>query len=555
MNEKELKKILKSLLKLGECEYVEFKENYFKIDDFLKYYSALSNSATLHNEDFGYMVFGVSDNGSILGTHNNKDEKDLKIKIESWFGNSRDFKIYKFEVEEKNIVIYQIPCAKGRFAQYKNKNLMAWYRVGSHNVNLYESSDLNKILEKIALFGNDWSAIAVEDANIDDLDYEALQLAMGRYKEKNPKLNIKNWNIKTFLERVGLIKDSKLINACLVLLGKKESAYKLKNSSDSVEILWRLDTLEEKASQYFSPPLILSTSQAWNMIRNPKYKIYPANELIAREVDKYDQKVFLEALHNCIAHQNYFAGKRITIVEKIDKLIFTNAGNFYDGKAEDYVLDIKSVASKYRNKALVDAMREFGMIDKLGSGVKTMYETQRKKYFPLPTYSYNNNDDETGLEIYGKEIDKKFTEILINKGDMEFYKTIMLDKIQKERGAEVDEDEARKLAKEKLIEGRRPNYILSTKVAEMLGREVEHTEKKGFTDDEISNFIIKHLKNFPNGQNRKQINDLVWKYLPGILNEKQKARKINYILYKLNKKNIIKNFGTDKIPLWKLVVN
>ena len=38
---------------------------------------------------------------------------------------------------------------------------------------------------------------------------------------------------------------------------------------------------------------------------------------------------------------------------------------------------------------------------------------------------------------------------------MEFYKTIMLDKIQKNRGVEVDEDEARKLAKEKLIEGRK----------------------------------------------------------------------------------------------------
>ena len=440
MNEKELKKLLKNLLRHGECEYVEFKENYFNNDDFLKYYSALSNSATLHNEDFGYMVFGVSDNGRIQGTHNNKDEKDLKIKIESWFGNSRDFKIYKFEFEEKNIVLYQIPCAKGRIAQCKiNKVNVALYRVGSHNRDIFSSLDCNKIVEKIALFGNDWSAIAVDDANIDDLDDKALKLAISRYKEKNPKLNIKNWSTSAFLEKLGLIKDSKLINACLVLLGKKESAYKLKNSSDSVEILWRLDTLEEKASQYFSPPLILSTSEAWSMIRNPKYKIYPANELIAREVDKYDQKVFLEALHNCIAHQDYFAGKRITIVEKIDKLIFTNAGNFYDGKAEDYVLDIKSVASKYRNKALVDAMREFGMIDKLGSGVKTMYETQRKKYFPLPTYSYNNNDDETRLEIYGKEIDKKFTEILINKGDMEFYKTIMLDKIQKNRGAEVDE--------------------------------------------------------------------------------------------------------------------
>ena len=88
-----------------------------------------------------------------------------------------------------------------------------------------------------------------------------------------------------------------------------------------------------------------------------------------------------------------------------------------------------------------------------------------------------------------------------------------------------------------------------------MGREVEHTEKKGFTDDEISNFIIKHLKNFPNGQNRKQINDLVWKYLPGILNEKQKARKINNILFKLNKNNNIKNSGNRKKSIWKLVIN
>jgi ATP-dependent DNA helicase RecG len=558
MNEKELKKLLENLLKKGECEYVEFKKDFFILDKFFEYYSALSNSATIVGEDFGYLVYGVSDDGGICGTTVNKEEGKLKERIAKVFGNSHDFEIFKFEYKEKNITIYKIPCTKAKIASFKNKKTDAYesfYRVGSSNKSIAKSDDYQKIYKKIALFGDDWSAIAVDDANINDLDDKALKLAISRYKEKNPKLNIKNWSIENFLERVGLIKDSKLINACLVLLGKKESAYKLKNSSESVEILWRLDTLEEKASQYFSPPLILSTSEAWSLIRNPKYKIYPANELIAREVDKYDQKVFLEALHNCIAHQDYFAGKRIRIVEKIDKLIFTNAGNFYDGKAEDYVLDIKSVASKYRNKALVDAMREFGMIDKLGSGVKAMYETQRKKYFPLPTYSYNNNDDETGLEIYGKEIDKKFTEILINKGDMEFYKTIMLDKIQKNRGAEVDEDEARKLAKEKLIEGRRPNYILSAKVSEILGREVEHTEKKGFSDDEISNFIIKHLKNFPNGQTRIRINDLVKKYLPGILNEKQKSAKINNILTKLTRRGIIKNFGNDRNSLWKFLQN
>jgi len=557
MNEKELKELLENLLKKGECEYIEFKKNYnlFKDkSDFFKYYSALSNSATLVGEDFGYLVFGVDDERNVCGTAVNNDEKNLKIQISNYFGNSHDFEIFKFEYKEKNITIYKIPCAKGKLAQYKNKkDLVAWYRVGSHNDNLYESTDLDKIVKKIALFGDDWSAIVCEESNIDDLDFEALKLAKNRYQEKYPSLEVASWSNKKFLEKLGLIRDSKLTNACLVLLGKKESNYKLKNSRESVEIVWRLDTSEEKANQSFYLPLILSTSQAWSFIRNPKYKIYPENELIAREVDKYDQKVFLEALHNCIAHQDYYAGKRITILEKIDKLIFTNAGNFYDGSAEDYVLERKNIASKYRNKALVDAMKELGMIDKLGTGVKTMYETQRKKYFPFPTYDYDKRFDETKLEIYGKEIDKKFTEILMNKGDLDFNTTIILDKIQKNKIDEIDKKDLNKLREKRLIEKIGKEYILSSKVAEILGKEAEYTEKKGFTDDEISKFIIKHLENFSDGKSRNDINQYIWKFLPGALNEKQKIIKINNILQKLKKEGFIRNFGTDRIPLWKFL--
>lgn len=88
-----------------------------------------------------------------------------------------------------------------------------------------------------------------------------------------------------------------------------------------------------------------------------------------------------------------------------------------------------------------------------------------------------------------------------------------------------------------------------------MGKEAEYTKKKGFSDDKISNFIIEHLENFSNGQTRKQINEYVWDYLSEILSKEQKIRKINYILYKLQKKSVIKNFGTDKVPLWKLLKN
>jgi ATP-dependent DNA helicase RecG len=560
MNDKELKKLLENLLKKGECEYIEFKKNYnlFKDkSDFFKYYSALSNSATLVGEDFGYLVFGVDDEGNVCGTAVNKDEKDLKIQISNYFGNSHDFEICKFEYKEKNIAIYKIPCAKTKPAQYKNKKVMeAWYRVGSHNDELYESSDLSKIIEKIALFGSDWSAIICEETSIDDLDYEALKLAKNHYQEKYPSLEVKNWSNKKFLEKLGLIRDSKLTNACLVLLGKKESNYKLKNSRESVEIVWRLDTSEEKANQSFYLPLILSTSQAWSFIRNPKYKIITENtenELIAREVDKYDQKVFLEALHNCIAHQDYYAGKRITILEKIDKLIFTNAGNFYDGNAEDYVLERKNIASKYRNKALVDAMKELGMIDKLGSGVKTMYETLRKKTFPFPTYDYDKGFDETKLEIYGKEIDKKFTEILMNKGDLDFNTTIILDKIQKGRGEEVDINDAKKLKKEKLIEGQRPQYFLSKKVAEILDQKADYINKKGSSNDEIAQKILKLLKEFPRGCNRREIDEVCYHMISTLKNDKQKDKMIQNILTKLKKKEMIEKInGATRGVVWKI---
>ena len=123
MNEKELKKLLENLLKKGECEYIEFKKDFFILDQFFEYYSALSNSATLVGEDFGYLVYGVSDDGGICGTTVNKEEGKLKERITKVFGNSHDFEIFKFEYKEKNITIYKIPCAKAKIASFKNKIL------------------------------------------------------------------------------------------------------------------------------------------------------------------------------------------------------------------------------------------------------------------------------------------------------------------------------------------------------------------------------------------------------------------------------------------------
>lgn len=45
-------------------------------------------------------------------------------------------------------------------------------------------------------------------------------------------------------------------------------------------------------------------------------------------------------------------------------------------------------------------------------------------------------------------------------------------------GNEIDENDVKKLQKEKLIEGRRPHYILLNKVAEMLDQKADYINKK-----------------------------------------------------------------------------
>jgi ATP-dependent DNA helicase RecG len=143
----------------------------------------------------------------------------------------------------------------------------------------------------------------------------------------------------------------------------------------------------------------------------------------------------------------------------------------------------------------------------------------------------------------------------MNKGDLDFNTTIILDKIQKNKIDEIDKKDLKKLKEQRLIEKIEKSYFLSKKVAEILGKETEYTEKKGFPDDFIIDKIIKHLEHWNNGQTRQQINDLVWKYLPGILSDQKKTRKINNILTKLSKENRIKNFGNRKKSNWKLVIN
>lgn len=117
-SEQALHYLLKSLTSSPkETAWIEFKRNNGAPEEVGEYISALSNAASLHKQEAGYLVFGVEDSKhTILGTSFKPSDTRVKQQeLESWLVNHLtpriDFKIHEFIYDNMPIVIFEIPPA------------------------------------------------------------------------------------------------------------------------------------------------------------------------------------------------------------------------------------------------------------------------------------------------------------------------------------------------------------------------------------------------------------------------------------------------------------
>ncbi|MGF7029059.1 hypothetical protein [Sphingobacterium sp. HSC-15S19] len=112
--------------------------------------------------------------------------------------------------------------------------------------------------------------------------------------------------------------------------------------------------------------------------------------------------------------------------------------------------------------------------------------------------------------------------------------------------------EIKLLRRKNLIEGRKPNFHISTVVAGVTGEKAIYIKQRGFKDEHYKKMILEYLEKY--GQASKQeIGDLILDILPSVLDEKKKQNKIRNIVYAMSKKDkTIENLGTHRFPRWLL---
>jgi len=549
MTTQDLQNKLNELLSLpAETEVVEFKEarNNFDFKDLGKYFSALSNEANLKGKSYAWLVFGVNNKHEIVGSNyrsNRPDLDHLKYEIAEKINNRLTFiEIYELSTPQGRVIMFQIPAA----LQGVPTAFGGWHfgRDGESTgpLNLQELDQIRGQVNHI-----DWSASVCPAASVSDLDPAAISKARENFKIKNPRISseVDKWSDEEFLKKAKLTTNGKFTTAAIILLGKPESQHFI--SPSFAQITWVLKDKDniEIDYEHFTPPFILNTDIVLSKIRNLVYRYLPDNTLFPTEVTQYEPYVIREALHNCIAHQDYSLCQRINVVEFPEHLIFENAGSFLPLTVES-VIELDAPPRFYRNKFLCDAMVSLNMIDTIGSGIKKMFNYQRQRFFPLPDYDLTK-PEEVKVSIFGKIIDKNYTQLLINKTDLPLKTVILLDRIQKSKS--IGDDEAKELKQLRLIEGRKPNYYVASHIAAATGKKASYIRNKAFNDSHYKEMIMAFIEKYGSAS-RKDIDDLLMDKLSDILNKKQKKAKIGNLLTSLRLHGTITNISSLTKSKW-----
>ncbi len=411
MEEKKLINIINDLIKQPkESEWVEFKLNYHSAEEIGERISALSNGACLHNQPFGYLIYGIEDKThKVIGTtFKIKSFKKGKEDIESWLINRLDpkidFRTYQFEYE-KGVLISMIvvPSAENRPVDFLH---IPYVRVASYTRKLGDFPEKEgkiwrktpvKPLENVIAKSNVTSSEIISLLNTQTY-FDLLKL---------PYPNGQDGVIEKFISEK-FIKKNKgqydITKLGAILLAKNlEEFDEIGRKAVRVIVYKGKNKVETEREQIGKRGYAVGFDGLIDWINSQ----LPSNEEIGKafrkETRMYPEIAIRELVANALIHQD-FNELGFPMIELFsDRIEISNPGlplitpqRFID----EYIS---------RNEKLADILRRFGMCEEKGSGIdKVIFYNEM---FQLPAVDFIVSEKRTRITMFSykelNSLDKK----------------------------------------------------------------------------------------------------------------------------------------------------
>ena len=351
----------------GEDSACDFKESVERKQpkSWLKSISAFANGMG------GSLVFGVNDNGDIVGLDDVKSDTEfISDRIKALIDPIPEFDLITKPADNgRSILEVHIPAGEMTPYYYVNSGTRtAFIRVGDESV-VATSHQLSSLVLKGR---NRTYDSLVTEYRIGDMTFDALS----KIYNKQTRLHFEQKLLQSFslvtedgyLTQAGVLFSDQCPYRHSSLYCTRWDGFEKDDASDSREYQGNLLTLLEAGVQFTT----LHNKKGWIKLPNKRL-----------DTPDYSDRAIFEALVNALIHRDYsILGSEIHIDIYDNRLVIYSPGGMFDGSLIQN-RDLNEVPSKRRNPIIADVFTQFGYMEKRGSGLRKI----RNETAKLPGYS------------------------------------------------------------------------------------------------------------------------------------------------------------------------
>src|SRR5690606_26114091 len=370
--------------------------------------SALANGAAIHNQDYGYLVFGVEDETHIIkGTsfkpkHHKKGNEELEHWLAQRLDPRIDFRIHEFAYDaQRNMALFVIPSAHNKPVDFSH---VPYIRVGSITRKLAEFPEKERKIWRKS--GKPYELEIAKDT-LSAADVIRL-LSTETYFDlmKLPYPSNQSGVIEKFINENLVVKSQgyAITNLGAILFAKNLPEFEsVQRKSVRIIVYKGKNKVETEREQIGGKGYAIGFEGLIDWINSQ----LPANEEIGKalrtESRMYPEIAIRELVANALIHQD-LSVKGFPMVEIFsDRIEISNPGNPLitpDRFIDSYIS---------RNEKLADLMRRMGFCEEKGSGLdKVIFYNE---LYQLPPINVITDENRTRVTLYSykklNDLDKK----------------------------------------------------------------------------------------------------------------------------------------------------
>jgi ATP-dependent DNA helicase RecG len=389
MELEQLKKLLDGLVNTKtETEWIEFKLNFHSKEEIGERISALSNTACLFKQPYGYLVFGVEDSThNIVGTtFNLANSKVGNEPLEHWITQRLspriDFRVYQFQYDTNiNILLFEIPATINQPVEFTN---LAYIRIGSITRQLREFPDKSR-----KIWNNNPNYVFENDIAISGLSAAqvvSLLDTQGFFELMNlPYPTAQQGVVDRLVSENLLIQQGgyyAINNLAALLFAKRFSDFAtIERKAVRVVKYEGKDKLNLLKDQIGTMGYAVGFDRLITYING----LLPSNEEITKAFRKtvtmYPSLAIRELVANAIIHQDFSEKGTAPVIEiYADRIEISNPGL--------PIIQTTRFIDEYqsRNEILASLMRRLKICEELGSGIDKVVAQSEIYQLPAPNF-------------------------------------------------------------------------------------------------------------------------------------------------------------------------